>query len=119
MNWTPLAWLELLCFPVAMAAGQILFKRAAAQMTGAGGPWLLELAKLPSMWLALALYAGSTLLWVKILTSVPLSRAYPVAALAFILVPAAGYLFFDEPINARLAAGTALIVVGVIVAVRA
>jgi drug/metabolite transporter (DMT)-like permease len=58
-------------------------------------------------------------LWVKILTTVPLSRAYSVAALAFVLVPAAGYLFFDEPINARLAAGTALIVAGVIVAVRA
>ena len=119
MNWTPLVWLELLCFPVAMAAGQILFKRAAAQMTGVSGPWLLELARLPSMWLAVALYAASTLLWVKILTTVPLSRAYPVAALAFILVPAAGYLFFDEPINARFAAGTALIIAGVIVAVRA
>jgi multidrug transporter EmrE-like cation transporter len=119
VNWTPLVWLELLCFPVAMAAGQILFKRTAAQMTGVSGAWLLELAKLPSMWLALALYAASTLLWVKILTSVPLSRAYPVAALSFILVPAAGYLFFNEPINARLAAGTALIIAGVIVAVRA
>jgi multidrug transporter EmrE-like cation transporter len=112
-------WIELLCFPVAMAAGQILFKRAAVQMTGVSGPWLLELARLPSMWLAVALYAASTLLWVKILTTVPLSRAYPVAALAFILVPAAGYLFFDEPLNARLAAGTALIIAGVIVAVRA
>jgi multidrug transporter EmrE-like cation transporter len=119
MKWTPLVWLELLCFPVAMAAGQVLFKRAAAQINGASGPWLLELARLPSMWLALMLYAGSTLLWVKILTSVPLSRAYPVAALAFILVPAAGYLFFDEPVNARLAAGTVLIIAGVIVAVRA
>jgi multidrug transporter EmrE-like cation transporter len=119
MNWTLLVWFELLCFPVAMAAGQILFKRTAAEMAGAGGPWLLGLARLPSMWLALALYAASTLLWVKILTSVPLSRAYPVAALSFVLVPAAGYLFFDEPINARLAAGTALIIAGVIVAVRA
>lgn len=119
MNWTPQVWIELLSFPVAMAAGQILFKRAAAQMTGVNGPWILELARLPSMWLAVALYAASTLLWVKILTTVPLSRAYPLAALAFVLVPAAGYMFFDEPINARLVAGTALIVAGVIVAARA
>ena len=61
MNWTPQAWLELLCFPVAIAAGQILFKRAAAQMAGVSGPWLLELARLPTMWVAVALYAASTL----------------------------------------------------------
>ena len=102
MNLTPQAWIELLCFPVAIAAGQILFKRAAAQMTGGSGPWLLEVARLPSMWLALALYAAATLLWVRILTTVPLSRAYPFVALAFVLVPAAGYLFFDESINASL-----------------
>jgi drug/metabolite transporter (DMT)-like permease len=68
------------------------------------------------MWVAVALYAGATLLWVRILTSVPLSRAYPFAALAFVLVPAAGYLFFHEPITLRYALGTALIVVGVAVA---
>jgi drug/metabolite transporter (DMT)-like permease len=118
VNWTPLVWLELLCFPVAIAAGQILFKRSAAQID-TGGPWLLELARLPAMWAAVALYAASTLLWVRILTAVPLSRAYPFVALAFVLVPAAGYLLFDEPINTRYALGTALIVAGVIVAARA
>jgi drug/metabolite transporter (DMT)-like permease len=33
-----------------------------------------------------------------------------------VLVPAAGYLFFDEPITIRYALGTALIVIGVAVA---
>ena len=113
--------LELLCFPVALAAGQILFKRAASQITpGAGGvSWLIEVARLPTMWAAVALYAGATLVWVRILTTVPLSRAYPFAALAFVLVPAAGYLFFHESITLRYALGTALIVIGVAVAARA
>lgn len=120
MNWTVRQLLELLCFPLAMTAGQILFKRAALQMTpGAGGQWLVEVARLPMMWVAVALYAGATLLWVRILTSVPLSRAYPFAALAFVLVPAAGYLFFHEPITLRYAVGTALIVIGVAVAAGA
>ncbi len=117
MNWTVRQLLELLCFPVAMAAGQILFKRAALQITpGAGGSWLVEVARLPMMWVAVALYAGATLLWVRILTSVPLSRAYPFAALAFVLVPGAGYLFFHEPITIRYALGTAFIVIGVAIA---
>jgi drug/metabolite transporter (DMT)-like permease len=120
MSWTLRQLLELLCFPVAMAAGQILFKRAASQISpGAGGSWLIEVAGLPLMWVAVALYAGATLLWVRILTSVPLSRAYPFTALAFVLVPAASYLFFQEPITLRYALGTALIVVGVVVAAGA
>ena len=59
--------------------------------------------------------SGASLLWVRFLTTVTLSRAYPFAALAFVLVPAAGYLFFHEPITLRYALGTALIVVGVAV----
>ena len=121
MNGSLRQWIELLCFPVAIAAGQILFKRAAGQIApGAGGSgWLLELARLPAMWMAIALYAASTLLWVRILTTVPLSRAYPFVALAFVFVPAAGYLFFQESISARYALGTALIVIGVVIAARA
>ena len=68
------------------------------------------------VWVAVALYAGATLLWVRILTTVPLSRAYPFVALAFVLVPAAGYMFFGEPITLRYALGTALIVIGVAIA---
>jgi drug/metabolite transporter (DMT)-like permease len=118
VNWTALVWVELLSFPFAMAIGQILFKRAARQIDP-DGQWWLELARLPAMWAAVALYAGATLLWVRILTTVPLSRAYPFAALAFVIVPAAGYLLFDEPVNTKYMFGTLLIIVGVIVAARA
>jgi drug/metabolite transporter (DMT)-like permease len=117
MSWTARQLLELLCFPVAIAAGQLLFKRAASQITsGVGGSWLIEVARLPTMWVAVALYAGATLLWVRILMTVPLSRAYPFVALAFVLVPAAGHLFFHEAITIRYVLGTALIVIGVAVA---
>jgi len=117
MSWNVRQLMELLSFPVAIAAGQILFKRAASQITaGAGGSWIIEIARLPTMWVAVALYAGATLLWVRILSTVPLSRAYPFVALAFVLVPAAGYLFFHEPLTIRYALGTALIVIGVLIA---
>ena len=117
-NWRQL--LELVSFPVAIAAGQILFKRAASQLGPATGfSWVLDVARLPTMWLALALYGGATLLWVRILTTVPLSRAYPFMALAFVLVPAAGYFLFNESITGRYAIGTALIVAGVLVVARA
>ena len=120
MSLTARQLLDLLSFPVTMAVGQILFKRAALQITpGTGGSWLLEVARLPTMWAAVALYAGATLLWVRILTTVPLSRAYPFAALAFVLVPAAGYLLFHEPITIRYAVGVTFIVIGVVIAAGA
>ncbi len=120
MNLSARQLLELLSFPVAIAAGQILFKRAASQVgSGMSMSWLLDVARLPSMWIAVTLYAAATVLWVRILTTVPLSRAYPFVALAFVLVPAAGYLFFQETITPRYALGTALIIAGVFVASRA
>jgi multidrug transporter EmrE-like cation transporter len=118
-NWSVRQLLELLSFPVAIAIGQILFKRAAREVSDTSGvSWLLEVAKLPTMWLAVGLYGAATLLWVRILTTVPLSRAYPFMALAFIFVPAAGYVFFQESITIRYAVGTMLLVAGVIVIAR-
>jgi drug/metabolite transporter (DMT)-like permease len=120
MIWSWRQLLELLSFPVAIAAGQILFKRAASQIDPTGGQsWLVQAAQLPALWAAVFLYAGATLLWVRILMTVPLSRAYPFVALAFVLVPAAGYVLFHESISLRYALGTALIVAGVFVAARA
>jgi drug/metabolite transporter (DMT)-like permease len=117
--WTLRQLAELLSFPVAIATGQILFKRAATQIDpAAGNYWLLQLLTMPTMWLALALYGGATVLWVKILTTVPLSRAYPFVALAFVLVPAAGFVFFHESITTRYVIGAGLIVFGVVVAAR-
>lgn len=118
-GWTLRQLIELVTFPVVIAAGQILFKRAAGQIgTAQGTSWILDVARLPTMWLAVALYAAATLLWVRILTTVPLSRAYPFMALAFVIVPAAGYFLFSESITVRQAIGTALIVAGVVVVAR-
>jgi drug/metabolite transporter (DMT)-like permease len=112
--------IELITFPLVLATGQILFKRAALQIgTAQGTSWILDIARLPTMWLAVALYAAATLLWVRILTTVPLSRAYVFAALAFVIVPAASYFLFDESISVRFVVGTLLIVAGVVVAARA
>lgn len=66
----------------------------------------------PALWAAVVLYGGATLLWIYLLQTIPLSRAYPFAALGFVLVPAAGVLFFQEQVSGLYAAGAILIVVG-------
>jgi len=120
MNWTVRQLIELTLFPLLLAVGQVLFKRAAGQASGSSGmAWALELARLPAMWMAFVLYCVATLLWVRILAEVPLGRAYPFMALAFIVVPAGGYLFFNEAVTLQQVLGTVLIIIGVIVVARA
>lgn len=62
--------------------------------------------------LALVVYCGLTLLWVWILTRVPLSRAYPFVVLAFVFTPFLAWLLFDERIDVWYVAGMALILIG-------
>lgn len=111
----------LLGIAALLAIGQTLFKVAALRLR-AGSPTaagFASLAGLPSFWLALVLYAGGTLLWIYILQTVPLSRAYPFMALGFVFVPVIAALFFAEKLNLTYAMGALLIVAGVVVTARA
>jgi len=109
------AALTVLCICL-LAVGQMLFKAAATQWRIEGLTWTtLRSFFSPAMVLALITYAVTTLLWVYILRSVALSIAFPFYALAFILVPVLSWFMFDEPLTARVLAGGALIVAGVIV----
>lgn len=97
-----------------LAAGQILFKRAAATLSIGEGlvATILSMITLP-MATALVVYAVATLLWVYLLHSIPLSRAYPFVALAFALVPLASWLVLGEHLGPRYFVGLALMLVSV------
>ena len=104
---------QLSAFAILIAAGQILFKRAADS-----GPPLRRLADIVTLagngyvWGALAIYGGATVYWIYLLQQMPLSRAYPFAAVSFILVPALAWLIFGDIITLRYMIGVALIVLG-------
>jgi undecaprenyl phosphate-alpha-L-ara4N flippase subunit ArnE len=63
-----------------------------------------------------ALLGCSTVLWTWVLRTVPLNATYPFTALAFVLVPSISFVLLGEPFTLRQAAGTALIIAGVLVA---
>jgi drug/metabolite transporter (DMT)-like permease len=110
--------LTLLCV-VLIAAGQMLFKVAAAQWRIDGWSWSTARGFLsPAMVLALILYGMTTVLWVFILRTVPLSAAFPVYALVFVLVPVAAHFLLNEPWSWNALVGGAVILLGVIIAVR-
>jgi drug/metabolite transporter (DMT)-like permease len=111
------SWLLIgLClFGLLLASGQVLFKLA-----GRDTAVIRQWSDLPGLfgshwlWVALIVYGIATLLWVVLLQRVPLSKAYPFAALGFVLVPAAAWWLFGERITPHYLVGAALIVTGII-----
>jgi drug/metabolite transporter (DMT)-like permease len=97
-------------------AVQIAFKLAGEQL-GDGAldaNWLAAAAGSLTVWCAVLLYLTVFVLWMLILQQIDLSRAFPLTALTYVTVPAAGMLFFHESLTLAQAAGIALILVGVI-----
>lgn len=110
----PIHFALLVLFSLMLSAGQVLFK-----VTAKGLPDLNQFQALfmyfltsVSFWIAIILYGAATMIWIFILKFVPLSQAYPFAALGFIFVPLASVIFFNEPINAPYILGSVLIICG-------
>ena len=101
-----------------IAAGQMLFKVAAAQWRIDGWSWATARGFLsPAM--VLALFLGlTTILWVFILRAVPLSAAFPIYALVFVLVPVAAHFLLGEPWSWNTLVGGSIIMLGVFIALR-
>jgi drug/metabolite transporter (DMT)-like permease len=113
-------WLLLTVLCVALlAVGQMLFKSAAEQWRIDGWSWTsLRGFFSPPLLAALALYAVATVLWVFVLRTVPLSLAFPVYALTFIIVPLMAYFVWDEPVTYNTLLGGVVIMLGVIICTR-
>ncbi len=114
MNPT-IAWLLVFATMAGLSVGQILFKLGAVQLERDGAPTPIPLLNVPIV-VALIIYVFSTVFWISALRALPLRLAYPVSALAFILVPVLGHFFLDEPLTVRTLAGAVVIVVGVAIA---
>jgi drug/metabolite transporter (DMT)-like permease len=101
-----------------LVCGQLLFKLAAYGKEISSFRDMIKLLFSPYMIAAITLYAGTTILWVYILTKVPLSYAHPIQALAFPLVTVCSLMFLKEPIPSHRWVGIGIIILGALVAGR-
>ncbi|MEF3307956.1 SMR family transporter [Paenibacillus sp. GYB004] len=85
--------------------------------TGAVAGLLRALSSWP-LWAGLAAYGFSLLLWLFALKKFPLSTAYPMVSLGYIVVMAAGAIFFQETVSVQKWVGVGLISCGVIFIAR-
>ncbi len=76
---------------------------------------LIAVACAPALYAALTLYGFATLLWIWILSRVPLSQAYPWAAVGMVIVPLLGWYLYGERIAPVFWVGVALIAAGIFV----
>ena len=74
---------------------------------------IIKLLFSPYILSGLTLYGFATVLWLFILTRVPLSVAYPVQSLAYIFAVFGAYFFFSEPLGWTKIIGVMLIMIGV------
>ena len=109
-------YLVVIICVIGIAAGQILFKLSSSAMMESGG--LFTLQTLSVLVPALALYGITTLAWVWALQRIELGKAYPFMALAFVIVPIASHFIFGEKFTTQYAIGVALIVSGILFAVK-
>jgi drug/metabolite transporter (DMT)-like permease len=102
-----------------IAIGQVLFKMASSAITLDRGRSILanlslNVTPLLLVTAAVVLYVISTVGWIHSLRTIPLSIAFLFNLLAFILVPAAGYILFNEPVPRLIVPGAAAILIGLL-----
>jgi drug/metabolite transporter (DMT)-like permease len=100
-----------------LATGQILFKLSATSLQRTGS--FFDPGTMVTLISAFTLYGVTTIVWIWILQKIELGRVYPLMALAFILVPIGSYIFFGERFQPQYFAGIAMIMAGIIIAVKA
>jgi len=73
-------------------------------LVGSFGAW--------QVWAGLVFFAGSVLVWMRVLSQSELSWGYPLLGLSYVMVALAGWLVFGEQLSATRILGIALVIGG-------
>lgn len=107
-----IGYLLVLIVSILTCAGQLCQKKAAqaGQLDVAGNlPTILR-------WMIIAVFfmGCGLLLWLRVLQLLPLSIAYPMLSINFVLIILSASWLFDEPIDRRHWLGVGFIMLGVL-----
>jgi multidrug transporter EmrE-like cation transporter len=96
------------------AAGQLFLKSGAQRLAGLGElEFLLAAARNGRVLSGLAAWIASTVCWLYVLRVAPLSRAYGLTSLTYVLILLASVTIMGEQVRRLHVVGTVLIVVGI------
>lgn len=77
-----------------------------------------ELLAVPSLWLALGAYGVSVIVWTVGISRVPVSQAYPLLSLGYVVNLALAWWLLGEVPNLQRVLGIGVIVLGVVLVAR-
>ena len=115
----------ILCCGVLLNALAQLGLKAATRVSGPliggdAGVWQrgLELLSVPALWYALCAYGLSVIVWLVGLSRVPVSQAYPLLSLGYVINIGLAWWLLGEVPNVQRVAGIGVILVGVVLVAR-
>ena len=121
---TPVSFSLIIAGVLLNAIAQLLLKAG----TNAVGPFEFHTANLLPVGIKLALqpyilggmacYAVSLVIWIMALSRVPVSIAYPMLSIGYVINAFVAWQWFGEPLSAQKLLGIGFIVVGVYVVAR-
>jgi len=109
-----------LCFVnvTCLIIGQLLFKIGTKDKTFDSAIAIVKTVFSPIILSGLFLYALTTILWLYILTKMPINRAYPISALAYPSVLIMSKFLFNENITVMRWIGVGIIFIGIVMVVH-
>lgn len=110
-----MSWLLLLVNVILLTAGQVTWKKAIQALGGLTIRNLPELLMSPLFLVGGIYYAAATLTWLYVISRLPLSAAYPLQSLAYVIGIIAAWKIFGESIPGSRWVGVGIIVIGVVV----
>jgi drug/metabolite transporter (DMT)-like permease len=78
----------------------------------------LDLMRVPSLWYALMAYGFSVIVWTVGLSRVPVSQAYPLLSMGYVINIGLAWWLLGEVPNLQRVAGIGVIVIGVVLVAR-
>jgi multidrug transporter EmrE-like cation transporter len=122
---TPVTWMLILTGVGLNAAAQLLLKSATRPLgafTVFNGETLLSsvgiLAYSAPFWAGMMCYAASVCVWIAALSKAPVSVAYPMLSLGYVVVAGISALWWGESLTMPKVLGIALICAGVLLVSR-
>ncbi len=76
-------------------------------------PTALKIAANPSIWIGMLGFVGGSVFWLSVISRVPLSLAYPLLSLSYVIVVVESWVFLNEGLHPLRIIGSLVIVVGV------